>query len=136
MQFSFCRCMYISGVPGTGKTATVNETVRGLEKLVKQGEIDDFNFVSVNGMKLSEPRQAYVQILKQLEGKNLTWEQAQRALEKKFKGKSSRQMTLLLVDEVHNILFLILTQIFIHVSRPKTEKELRKQNLVLIIIIN
>ncbi|CAK9794725.1 Origin recognition complex subunit 1 [Anthophora plagiata] len=92
-------CIYISGVPGTGKTATVNEAVRCLQKLILRGQLDDFNYVAINGMKLTEPRQAYVQILKQLDGKTATWEQAYHILEKRFHSATSK-MTLLLVDEL------------------------------------
>ncbi|XP_076630565.1 origin recognition complex subunit 1 [Colletes latitarsis] len=92
-------CMYISGVPGTGKTATVNEAVRCLQKLTSKGQLDDFNYVAINGMKLTEPRQAYVQILKQLEGRSASWEQAYQILEKTFHRAHSK-MTLLLVDEL------------------------------------
>ena len=58
------RCMYISGVPGTGKTATVNEVIRALNKSYEDEELPQFKYISINGMKLTEPRQAYVQILK------------------------------------------------------------------------
>ncbi|XP_017886459.1 origin recognition complex subunit 1 [Ceratina calcarata] len=92
-------CMYISGVPGTGKTATVNEAVRCLQKLIMKGELADFDYVAINGMKLTEPRQAYVQILKQLDGRVTTWEQAYRILDKRFHTANSK-MTLLLVDEL------------------------------------
>ncbi|KZC10501.1 PREDICTED: origin recognition complex subunit 1 [Dufourea novaeangliae] len=92
-------CIYISGVPGTGKTATVNEAVRCLRKLTSKGQLDDFDYVAINGMKLTEPRQSYVQILKQLGGKTVTWEQAYRVLEKRFHNVNSK-MTLLLVDEL------------------------------------
>ncbi|KOX69890.1 Origin recognition complex subunit 1 [Melipona quadrifasciata] len=92
-------CIYISGVPGTGKTATVNEAVRCLQKLILKGQLDDFNYITINGMKLTEPRQAYVQILKQLDGKTATWEQAYHTLDKKFRSAPSK-MTLLLVDEL------------------------------------
>ncbi|XP_046823183.1 origin recognition complex subunit 1 [Vespa crabro] len=94
-------CIYISGVPGTGKTATVNEVIRCLKRSVEKGKLDDFNFFEINGMKLTEPRQAYVQIWKQLSGKTCTWEKAYRELEMQFINKNSkRPMTLLLVDEL------------------------------------
>lgn len=96
----YYRCIYISGVPGTGKTATVNEVIKCLKCLVEKQKLEPFDFVEINGMKLSEPRQAYVQILKQLSGKVLTWEQAYNTLEKKFNSSVQRPMTLLLVDEV------------------------------------
>ena len=56
--------MYISGVPGTGKTATVHEVIKTLQSDVEQGDLSDFDFVEVNGMKLTEPSQAYVTFLK------------------------------------------------------------------------
>ncbi|KAL2712977.1 origin recognition complex subunit 1 [Vespula squamosa] len=94
-------CIYISGVPGTGKTATVNEVIRCLKKSVAKGKLDDFDFFEINGMKLTEPRQAYVQIWRQMGGNTCTWEKAYRELEKRFTGKNSKgSMTLLLVDEL------------------------------------
>ena len=55
--------MYISGVPGTGKTATVMEVLSCLRQSVENEELDDFNYVDINGMRLTEPHQAYVNIL-------------------------------------------------------------------------
>ena len=68
LSCSFPRCMYISGVPGTGKTATVNSALKYLKEEV---DLPDFQLVEVNGMRIAEPRQAYVQIYKQLTGKFL-----------------------------------------------------------------
>lgn len=91
-----------------------------LKRSVEKGKLDRFDFVEINGMKLSEPRQAYVQILKQLSGKVLTWEQAYNMLEKKFNSRTKRPMTLLLVDEVYVYMYLILYN-FIHVFIPTPE---------------
>lgn len=55
--------MYISGVPGTGKTATVHEVIRSLQQAAENDELPPFQFVEINGMKLTDPHQAYVQIL-------------------------------------------------------------------------
>ncbi|XP_011505075.1 PREDICTED: origin recognition complex subunit 1 isoform X2 [Ceratosolen solmsi marchali] len=94
-------CIYISGVPGTGKTATVNEVIRCLKKAMNREKLSKFEFVDINGMKLSEPRQAYVQIWKQLTKQTVTWEAAQKLLQNRFtKPKTKRDMTLLLVDEL------------------------------------
>ena len=62
--FVHFRCMYISGVPGTGKTATVHEVLRVLEEERDKGDLPEFRFVEVNGMKLTEPNQTYSAILK------------------------------------------------------------------------
>lgn len=64
--FNLSRCMYISGVPGTGKTATVMEVLSNLRNSVEDGDLEIFNYVEINGMRLTEPHQAYVQILKVL----------------------------------------------------------------------
>ena len=56
--------MYISGVPGTGKTATVLEVSRLLQEAAAAGDIPPFKFIEINGLRLTEPRQAYVSILK------------------------------------------------------------------------
>ena len=59
------RCIYISGVPGTGKTATVYEVSRHLiKKSSKDRKLPHFKFIEINGLKLTEPKQAYVSILK------------------------------------------------------------------------
>ena len=57
------RCMYISGVPGTGKTATVHQVIRTLKEEYEDGDLAPFKFIEINGMKLTEPNQAYAQIL-------------------------------------------------------------------------
>lgn len=102
--------MYISGVPGTGKTATVMEVKKTLEKFVADGDVKDFKFIHINGMKLTEPNQAYVQIWQQLNGdkKKVTADHASNLLDKLFAGKgdggSKRKIgnktTVLLVDEL------------------------------------
>ncbi|XP_063830342.1 origin recognition complex subunit 1 isoform X1 [Ostrinia nubilalis] len=91
-------CMYISGVPGTGKTATV---CSALKILKDEDDLPDFQLVEVNGMRIAEPRQAYVQIYKQLTGKTVVWEQACSLLEKRFTNPGPRRTpTVLLVDEL------------------------------------
>ena len=52
--------MYISGVPGTGKTATVHEVIRYLEENKQREQIPDFTFFEINGMKVTQPNQVYV----------------------------------------------------------------------------
>uniref|UniRef100_A0A6P7FC55 Origin recognition complex subunit 1 n=1 Tax=Diabrotica virgifera virgifera TaxID=50390 RepID=A0A6P7FC55_DIAVI len=90
-------CMYISGVPGTGKTATVTSVMRQLES--SKG-VPKFKFVNVNGMRLTEPRQAYVEILKQLTGKTVSWEQAQNSLEEIFVKSKKKESIVMLIDEL------------------------------------
>ncbi|XP_078075528.1 origin recognition complex subunit 1 [Mustelus asterias] len=94
-------CMYISGVPGTGKTATVHEVMRCLQHAAKQDDLPSFQFVEINGMKLTDPHQCYVQILKLLTGERATADHAAALLGKRFGTPAPRrETTVLLVDEL------------------------------------
>ncbi|CAH1117278.1 unnamed protein product [Phaedon cochleariae] len=90
-------CMYISGVPGTGKTATVTSAINNL---LKNDDVPKFTFINVNGMRLTEPRQAYVEILKQLQGKSVPWEQAQSMLDDIFNKSKKLKPVVMLIDEL------------------------------------
>uniref|UniRef100_H2ZNF3 Origin recognition complex subunit 1 n=1 Tax=Ciona savignyi TaxID=51511 RepID=H2ZNF3_CIOSA len=91
--------MYISGVPGTGKTATVMEVVSALRQSVDDGDLEDFDYVDVNGMRLTEPHQIYVQILKKLQGLKATPNHAAQLLTQRF-NQRGKKTVLLLVDEL------------------------------------
>uniref|UniRef100_A0A8D3BUW2 Origin recognition complex subunit 1 n=1 Tax=Scophthalmus maximus TaxID=52904 RepID=A0A8D3BUW2_SCOMX len=94
-------CMYISGVPGTGKTATVHEVMRCLQHAADVDEIPPFHFIEINGMKMTDPHQAYVQILQNLTGQKATADHAAALLEKRFSSAAPRkETTVLLVDEL------------------------------------
>ncbi|XP_035268364.1 origin recognition complex subunit 1 isoform X2 [Anguilla anguilla] len=94
-------CMYISGVPGTGKTATVLEVIRCLQHAADQDEIPSFRFIEINGMKMTDPHQAYVQILQKLTDQKATADHAASLLEKRFSNPAPRkEATVLLVDEL------------------------------------
>ncbi|KFW12692.1 PREDICTED: origin recognition complex subunit 1 [Eurypyga helias] len=94
-------CMYISGVPGTGKTATVHEVVRCLQQAAENDDLPSFQFVEINGMKLTDPHQAYVQILELLTGQKVTATHAAVLLAKLFSTPGpKRQSTVLIVDEL------------------------------------
>ncbi|AWP10436.1 putative origin recognition complex subunit 1 [Scophthalmus maximus] len=94
-------CMYISGVPGTGKTATVHEVMRCLQHAADVDEIPPFHFIEINGMKMTDPHQAYVQILQNLTGQKATADHAAALLEKRFGSAAPRkETTVLLVDEL------------------------------------
>ncbi|XP_078526743.1 origin recognition complex subunit 1 [Lissotriton helveticus] len=94
-------CMYISGVPGTGKTATVHEVIRCLQHAADDDDLPSFQYIEINGMKLTEPHQAYVQILKLLTGQKATADHAAALLEKRFSTPApKRETTVLIVDEL------------------------------------
>ncbi|KAL1713237.1 P-loop containing nucleoside triphosphate hydrolase protein [Schizophyllum commune] len=52
-------CIYISGTPGTGKTATVHAVVRELKRMAEASETNPFTYVEINGLKVPEPAAAY-----------------------------------------------------------------------------
>ncbi|XP_013978955.1 origin recognition complex subunit 1 isoform X1 [Salmo salar] len=94
-------CMYISGVPGTGKTATIHEVIRCLQQASDKDEIPTFRFIEINGMKMTDPHQAYVQILQKLTGQKVTADHAAALLEKRFSNPTpKKETTVLLVDEL------------------------------------
>ncbi|KAG8535537.1 hypothetical protein GDO81_028324 [Engystomops pustulosus] len=110
--------MYISGVPGTGKTATVHEVIRSLQTAVEDEDLPSFHFIEVNGMKLTDPHQAFVQILKLLTGQKATADHAAALLERRFStAASNRETTVLLVDEVRIIPSLD-THVMSHIHTP------------------
>lgn len=77
--------MYISGVPGTGKTATVHEVIRCLQQAAQTNDVPSFRYIEVNGMKLTEPHQVYVQIL---QVGSVVWGLGKWFLETHGKGKN------------------------------------------------
>ncbi|KAJ3343122.1 Origin recognition complex, subunit 1 [Gonapodya sp. JEL0774] len=79
-------CLYISGVPGTGKTATVREALRFLQARSDAGEMQPFYAVEINGMKLTEPQQAYAVLWEALTDTKVTANHAAELLEKRFKS--------------------------------------------------
>ncbi|XP_068175922.1 origin recognition complex subunit 1 isoform X2 [Antennarius striatus] len=94
-------CMYISGVPGTGKTATVQEVMRCLQQASDADDVPPFTFIEINGMKMTDPHQAYVQILQKLTGQKATADHAAALLERRFSNSAPRkETTVLLVDEL------------------------------------
>ena len=56
------RCLYVSGVPGTGKTATVLETMRSLRRKAEAGQLAPFQFVEINSLRLPSPQHAYTHL--------------------------------------------------------------------------
>ncbi|XP_069843326.1 origin recognition complex subunit 1 [Dipodomys merriami] len=126
-------CMYISGVPGTGKTATVHEVIRCLKQAAQTDDVPSFQYVEVNGMKLTEPHQVYVQILQKLTGQKVTANHAAELLAKRFCTRgSSRETTVLLVDEL-DLLWTHKQDVLYNLFDWPTHKEAR---LVVLTIAN
>lgn len=52
-------CIYISGVPGTGKTATVRGVIAQLQRRAEVGQVNPFDFLEINGMRVADAGEAY-----------------------------------------------------------------------------
>lgn len=80
------KTIFICGVPGTGKTATVRLVVDKLEAILKQrsSDIKPFEFIYINGQQLAKPERIYSEILHKLTDENTNPERAQDILESIF----------------------------------------------------
>ena len=97
-------CIYVSGTPGTGKTATVREAVSQLHTAVQAEELDDFIFVEINGMKVTDPHQAYSILWEALQGERVSPSHALDLLEREFTNPSPRRVPcVVLMDELDQL---------------------------------
>ncbi|KAL8736256.1 MAG: hypothetical protein Q9166_000411 [cf. Caloplaca sp. 2 TL-2023] len=97
-------CIYISGTPGTGKTATVREVVAQLNSSVLAEELDDFIFVEINGMKVTDPHQSYSLLWEALKGERVSPSHALGLLEREFDRPSPRRVPcVVLMDELDQL---------------------------------
>ncbi|KAI9827579.1 MAG: Origin recognition complex, subunit 1 [Thelocarpon impressellum] len=97
-------CIYISGTPGTGKTATVREVVSQLSASVVAEELDDFIFVEINGMKVTDPHQSYSLLWEALRGERVSPAHALDLLEREFGNPSPRRVPcVVLMDELDQL---------------------------------
>ncbi|CAK5091993.1 unnamed protein product [Meloidogyne enterolobii] len=97
-------CVYISGPPGTGKTATVKEVVNHLQwKIDKNGRHKEFHFVSIDCFASSTTTSLAQHILLRLETqtKISNGKQVLQALENKI--SKCKIPILILLDEVDNL---------------------------------
>jgi origin recognition complex subunit 1 len=97
-------CIYIAGTPGTGKTATVREVVAQLNAAVMAEELDDFIFVEINGMKVTDPHQSYSLLWEALRGDRVSPSHALDLLEREFTTPSPRRVPcVVLMDELDQL---------------------------------
>ena len=97
-------CIYISGTPGTGKTATVREVVGQLNSAVLAEELDDFIFVEINGMKVTDPHQSYSLLWEALKGDRVSPSHALDLLERELSHPSPRRVScVVLMDELDQL---------------------------------
>ncbi|KAK9356889.1 P-loop containing nucleoside triphosphate hydrolase protein [Lipomyces doorenjongii] len=91
-------CIYVSGTPGTGKTATVRSVVRSLKRIF------DFRFVEINGMKITQPTQAYALLWEAISQQRVATAHALRFLDDEFQNnKFITQPVVVLMDELDQL---------------------------------
>jgi origin recognition complex subunit 1 len=99
--------LYLSGMPGTGKTATVTEVVAELRRRHEAGEgaLPAFDYAEINAMRLATPHHAYSQLLHALTGVWAAPARAAEALEARFSSPDpARRFAVVLVDELDHLL--------------------------------
>ncbi|XP_061337939.1 origin of replication complex subunit 1A-like [Gastrolobium bilobum] len=99
------RCLYIHGVPGTGKTMSVLAVMRSLRSEVDAGNIKPYCFVEINGLKLASAENIYRVIYEALNGHRVSWKKAlhllnERFVEGKKTGEEADRPCILLIDEL------------------------------------
>lgn len=94
--------LYVSGLPGTGKTACVLSCVRKLKSEVSRGALRDFDFVIINALQLQTPTDAYSVLMRKLSGVRYSAKAALSKLQSYFGSSSSKsdRPVVCLVDEL------------------------------------
>lgn len=103
-------CIYVSGTPGVGKTATIREVVRELKDISSQGLLNDFDFLEINCLKLLTPYSAYEKLWQHIYNRKVTPANAALLLEKYFNDDGTefpesfpRKPLVVLMDELDQI---------------------------------
>ncbi|KAL2490198.1 Origin of replication complex subunit 1A [Abeliophyllum distichum] len=99
------RCLYIHGVPGTGKTMSFLSVMRNLRSEVDAGSIQPYCFVEINGLKLGSPENIYTVIYEALSGHKVGWKKALHSLNERYSNetkcsKEEIRPCILLIDEL------------------------------------
>ena len=126
-------CIYISGTPGTGKTATVREVVAQLNAAVQAEELDDFIFVEINGMKVTEPTQSYSLLWEALRDERVSPTHALELLEREFAHPSPRRVPcVVLMDELDQLVTKTQSVMYNFFNWP----QLRHSRLIVLAVAN
>ena len=105
-------CLYISGVPGTGKTLCVKEVMKELAKDQLDAEIPEFDFYEVNCLRYDTPKEIFVDMWYQMAGEKLNSIAAQKALNDVFTNDPPHSYIILLVDEVDVLLTTLQNELY------------------------
>ncbi|KAF8757033.1 P-loop containing nucleoside triphosphate hydrolase protein [Rhizoctonia solani] len=100
----------ISGLPGTGKTATVHAVIRELKGMAMRNEISPFSYVEINGLRIPEPSAAYALLWEAISGHDaaqhghlsISSKEALRRLTRHFNSRTSAgsHTCVVLMDEL------------------------------------
>lgn len=97
-------CLYVSGTPGVGKTATVRQVISQLQDTVEQGQLNEFDYLEINGLKLITPNASYEKLWGKISGYKVTAANAAVLLENYFKDpKQEKKPLVVLMDELDQI---------------------------------
>ncbi|KAF9075123.1 P-loop containing nucleoside triphosphate hydrolase protein [Rhodocollybia butyracea] len=111
-------CIYISGVPGTGKTATVHAVIRELKRLAEDNEVNPFTYCEINGLRIPEPSAAYTLLWEVVSGHDvakdghlkISAKESLKSLTRHFSGGAGRgrgsgsHACVVLMDELDQVL--------------------------------
>jgi origin recognition complex subunit 1 len=95
--------MYVSGMPGTGKTATVHEVIKALRD---DPTLPRFRFVEINGMRLPDPFHVYSKLWEEISpiSERIAPKRAAERLERHFSSASTpHDCVVLLADELDHM---------------------------------
>ncbi|KRZ74632.1 Origin recognition complex subunit 1 [Trichinella papuae] len=94
-------CLYISGVPGTGKTVAVRQAIRALQN---DNKLPAFVYCEINGMQLADPKNIYFKMAYSVFGsswKSKSADKTQKMLNNFFNDSNPDKPHLIaLLDEV------------------------------------
>lgn len=97
-------CLYISGVPGTGKTLCVREVMRRMAQEQLDANVAEYDYYEVNCLQLESPKDIFVEIWYQMSGEKLNATASRNALNEVFLLDPPLTYIILLVDEVDVLL--------------------------------
>lgn len=94
--------VYVAGTPGVGKTLTVKEVIKELQRSSDQNELPLFQFVEINGLKMVKPTDSYEFLWNKIMGESLTWGAAMESLEFYFNKvpRNKKRPVVVLLDEL------------------------------------
>jgi Cdc6-like AAA superfamily ATPase len=83
--------LYLSGMTGTGKTATVLTALTSLSKLKHELSLPEYGFIEINGLRLSSPQEAYTLLWKGMSGEQVASRTALQRLKEYFTERSTEE---------------------------------------------